>query len=122
VSLPGVVATLAALEPAGQEWLAALVAQLRDRRDQLVSGLRATAPGVRVVVPEAGYLLWADFSDTPLARAPAEHLREVGLRVSPGAEFGPNSATHVRLNFATSREGIDRIIDCVAKAVAKTGG
>ncbi len=121
-SLPGVVATLAALSDEGQGWLAALVVELEARRDQLVEGLQQAAPGVSVVVPEAGYLMWADLAATPLADTPAERLLAAGLRVSPGSEFGPGCAHHVRINFATSEEGVDRILDRIADAFAQSGG
>lgn len=119
VSMPGIVATLAALEDAGQEWLAALVAELHQRRDQLVSGLHEVAPAARVAVPEAGYLLWADFAASSIADDPAGSLLQAGLRVSAGRDFGPGADAHVRLNFATSREGVDRILECISEAIAE---
>ena len=120
-SLPGVVATLAALGDDGQAWLAALVEELRARRDQLVDGLQEVAPDAAVIVPEAGYLMWVDLAGTPLADDPAGRLLRAGLRVSPGPEFGPGHAAHVRINFATSKEGVDLILDRVADAVATAG-
>lgn len=118
-SLPGVVATLAALGDEGQAWLVALVEHLRARRDQCVSGLESLLPEASVVVPEAGYLLWADLSRTPLADDPAAQLMAAGLRVSPGPEFGPDYRSHVRVNFATSEHVIDQMLERVAEAIAK---
>jgi cystathionine beta-lyase len=119
-SLPGIVATLAALEPEGQDWLRALVEELRARRDQLVAGLVELLPEATVIIPEAGYLLWADLTGTVLHDDPAARLLAAGLRVSPGPEFGPDFTAHVRINFATSSEGVDRILECVARAVTDT--
>lgn len=118
-SLPGVVATLAALGGEGQAWLAELVEHLRARRDQIVAGLATLLPEASIVVPEAGYLLWVDLSRTPLADDPAGRLMAAGLRVSPGPEFGPDYRSHVRMNFATSEDVVDRMLERVADAITK---
>lgn len=117
VSLPGIVATLAALGEEGQAWLAALVTELRCRRDQLVDGLREMLPDEAVLVPEAGYLAWVDLEGTAIGSDPGSHLLAAGLRVSPGAEFDPRRSSHVRINFATSAAGVERILGRLQHAV-----
>ena len=53
-----------------------------------------------------------DFSNTPIADDPALHLLErarVGL--DPGINFGSQSSSYARLNFATTQELLDDAID-----------
>ncbi len=44
-------------------------------------------------------------------------LQRVGLRVSPGSEFGQGGEGHIRLNFATAPAVIDDIVARMATAV-----
>ena len=76
--------------------------------------MRPSAPTTMTPV-EATYLAWLDFSDTPLAADPAEPLLEIGrISAHGGGKFEPSAAAFLRLNFATSREILDMIIDRIA--------
>lgn len=107
------VATVAAWTE-GDAWLQDLVAQLQANRDAVTAW--ATEVGVGVQPAEATYLAWLDFSDTAIAADPAgEILRRGRVRLSPGPEFTDHTALSslefARLNFATSPERLDRILD-----------
>lgn len=109
---------LAALKDA-DAWLDDTLAYLRANRDHLVARVRADLPGVRVHPPEATYLAWLDFRDTPFADDPAQALLErarVGL--NDGASFGAAGRGFARLNFATSRAVVDEALDRIAAALA----
>ena len=97
-----------------QEFVPGLVAQLRERRDQLVGGLQRL-PGVSVATPSGGMYAWfrVDGEDDSLAfakRLVAEH----GLGIAPGSAFGPEGEGWLRWCFAArdpSRlaAGLDRL-------------
>lgn len=97
--------------------------QIRSNRDYLVSELPRRVPGLRTTSPDATYLLWLDFTDTPLAADPAGLLLEHGrVALNDGRAFGPGGEGHARLNFATSREILEEIvarIETAELAVAK---
>ncbi len=113
----GVVGTLTAWER-GDPWLGAVRAELVARRDQLVRRVAADLPGVRVDVPEATYLAWLDFRETGLGDDPAARLLEDGrVALSGGLQFGDQGAGFARLNFATSAEILDAVVDRVAAVV-----
>lgn len=126
VSSPGAVAAVAAWER-GEPWLELLRAHLGDRRRQLADRLAAEAPEIGWRQPEATYLAWLDLRATPVGRRgdiePADAIRaETGLVLSPGPDFGVHGHGFARLNFATSAEILDRIIDRLVVAVTGPGG
>jgi cystathionine beta-lyase len=118
VGSPGAEATLAAWT-AGRPWLADLRAHLTARRDQVAAALAAELPEVGFSPPQATYLAWLDLRPLGLGEDPAARLlsrARVGL--SSGTDFGPGGAGWVRLNFATSEQLLDEVLD---RIIAVTG-
>ncbi len=117
VGSPGAEATLAAWT-AGEPWLARVREHLSAQRDHLAARLSAELPAVRYDPPEATYLAWLDFRAMGLGDDPAEQLeRDARVALSHGHDFGPEGAGFARLNFATSREILDEIVDRIVAAV-----
>jgi cystathionine beta-lyase len=117
VGSPGAEATLAAWTE-GELWLEATRAHLTAQRDHLASRLSAELPEVGFALPEATYLAWLDFRGLSLGDDPARWLLEhARVALSAGPDFGPHGAGFARLNFATTREILDEIVDRIAAAV-----
>lgn len=115
VGSPGAEATLAAWTRA-EPWLDATVAFLTQQRDHVAQRLAAELPAARMVVPEATYLAWIDLSGADGGDEPADVLLERGrVALSKGTDFGIHGRGFVRLNFATSREILDAVIDRVVE-------
>jgi cystathionine beta-lyase len=126
----GVVSTLASLATRtawehGDDWLAAVLALLQVNRDRVVAWAHET-PGVRLHAPQGTYLAWLDLTGTGLAPAdPAgDVLRRGHVRLVPGADFRRHTpagtagtAGFARLNYATSPEILDQVLDRVGGAV-----
>ncbi len=97
----------------GDAWLAELVRGLQQNRDTITAW--AERVGVGVVPAEATYLAWLDFAGTPIATDTAAALLAAGVRLSAGPEFtahtGQDASSFARLNFGTSPERLDRILD-----------
>jgi len=110
VNVLGVEATRAAWV-LGDAWLAGVRAHLAAQRDRL--GARLAALPVRYRPPEATYLAWLEWPDLPDAYA---FFRDAGVELSAGPEFGA-TPSHVRLNFATSADVLDEILDRMAAAL-----
>jgi cystathionine beta-lyase len=117
----GAEATLAAWREGGP-WLAETVEHLTAQRDHLAARLVMDLPEVEFALPEATYLAWLDFRGLGLGDDPAafflEHAR---VALSPGPDFGPHGAGFARLNFATTREILDEIVDRMVGAVRDRG-
>lgn len=96
----------------GEHWLTTTIETLRANRDHVIARLHAEMPGVAVSAPQATYLAWLDFRDTPIADDPAAALLERGrVALSPGPDFGEAGAGFARLNFATHPKILDELLD-----------
>jgi cystathionine beta-lyase len=123
-NLFGVHAALAAWSPAARPWQRRLREHLADNRRQVMAALTGL-PGVRVLEPEGTYLAWLDVRD--VFGGPGEASREVvdgafrasGVRLSPGADFGPGGEGFVRLNFATSAEVLAQALERITAVVRR---
>jgi len=115
-----VAATMAAWTD-GDPWLAGILGLLDRNRRHLVERLTAEVPGLDVAAPDATYLAWLDCRALALPDEPYVVVRRAGVELSPGRAFGVTGAGFVRLNFATSPEVLDAVIDRVAGALAGTG-
>jgi cystathionine beta-lyase len=119
VSSPGAEATLAAWT-LGDEWLDATRARLQANRDHLAARLARELPQVGFTAPEATYLAWLDLRALGWGDDPAAVLLEkAGVGLSGGVQFGTAGAGFARLNFATTTELLDEIIDRIVRAVGQ---
>ena len=116
VSRLGVEATRAAWQD-GDDWLASVVAVLDRNRRLLGDLLAARLPAVDYVVPQATYLAWLDFRPLGLPDRPETLLRDGGVVLYPGPDFGPDGEGFARCNFATSATVLEAIVDRMAAAV-----
>ncbi|NTU71483.1 MAG: aminotransferase class I/II-fold pyridoxal phosphate-dependent enzyme [Coriobacteriia bacterium] len=117
VGTPGAMATRAAWTE-GELWLGAVREHLTAQRDHLAMRLASELPEIGFTPPEGTYLAWLDMRAYDLGDDPAKAILERGrVALSSGLDFGHAGAGWARLNFATSREILDEIIDRVASAV-----
>jgi len=115
----GVEAALAAWTPAGEGWLSALRDHLGANVRRVVQVVGERLPGVTVVAPEGTYLMWLDVSGTGLGADAGEAFARAGVRLSPGADFGPGGEGFVRLNVATSAEVLEEILRRMGSALPR---
>ena len=111
-NIMGVEASVAAWRD-GEAGLDALLPYLRANRDRVVEAV-AAMPGVHMQAPQATYLAWLDCREL-LERSSApnafERFLQGGVALNDGADFGTAGEGFVRLNFATSRGVLERILD-----------
>ncbi len=117
-NIMGVAASVAAWDH-GDEWVAAMVPYLQANRDRVVQVVNDEVAGVGTVTPEATYLQWLDCRELigsgRAEDAPAFFVAH-GLGFNDGAEFGEVGRGFVRLNFATSRRILDRVLERLVTA------
>lgn len=101
----------------GDEWLQRVLGYLELNRRRVADTV--CAAGIRHHPPEGTYLAWLDCTTLGLpGGSPYEFFLErakVGL--SDGAEFGSPGTGCVRLNFATSAQVLERILDRMTSAL-----
>lgn len=103
----------------GGPWLDALLAYLADTRDFVADRLHTRIPSIRLVPPEAGYLLWLDCRalgmDDDMLRDFFIHRCKLGL--NPGTDFGLGGSGFMRMNIGTPRRNVEAALDAIEVAV-----
>lgn len=98
----------------GTEWLSQLISYLHENYRILEKFFAENMPEVKVMKPEATYLIWIDFSaygisDDELNRK----LIEGGVGLNRGTQFGKQGSGFMRMNIgcprATLLEALERI-------------
>jgi len=114
------VATVAAWQDS-DSWLGDLAKTLTKNRTTVSKWFSASAPASRYYTPEATYLAWFDLPGLETdGSGPAAHLERIArVTLSEGAEFSTSlevdTSPFVRLNFATSPDNLDTILDRIAR-------
>jgi cystathionine beta-lyase len=113
----GIAASTAAFSE-GRPWLHDLVDYLDGNHRFLRERLGAALPGITHRAADATFLAWLDC--TALGHDdPAEHfLRRARVALSDGPPFGVGYDQFVRLNLATSRALLERIVGRMADSIA----
>ncbi|MCU0311713.1 MAG: aminotransferase class I/II-fold pyridoxal phosphate-dependent enzyme [Acidimicrobiales bacterium] len=116
----GIAASVAAYTD-GRDWLSDLLVHLDARRRHLVDLVANELPGVGYRAPEGTYLAWLDCAALGLDDPARFFLDHAAVAVNDGASFGLGAERHVRLNFATSTELLERIVTAMGAAVRARG-
>lgn len=93
----------------------AIVRNVRLLEDELAEH----APSVRVVRPDAGYLVWLDFRDAGLGDDPARVLIDTGrVALNSGLPFGEPGRGFARINLACNPSTVVEAVRRIAATVA----
>ena len=102
----------------GAEWLAEVRAYIEGNVTWMRETLAEQLPAAVMAPVQGTYLAWLDlraYSDEPEL---AEWLAEkAGIRVNGGVGYGAVGAGHIRVNVATSRGILERIVSQLATAL-----
>ena len=105
----------------GDEWLDSLMEYINGNLEFLLSYVKKNIPKAKVMVPDATYLVWIDFSDYKIdSRTLHKTLKYEGkIWLDEGYLFGKAGEGFERINIACPRktleEGLKRIKDCINK-------
>ncbi|UAJ77985.1 aminotransferase class I/II-fold pyridoxal phosphate-dependent enzyme [Leifsonia sp. ZF2019] len=119
-SILGLHANVAALSCL--EWRDALLDRLVDNLHVLETELARRAPSVRLVRPDAGYLVWLDFRATGLGDDPARVLIDEGrVALNSGLAFGEPGRGFARLNLACDPSTVVEAVRRIAATLDARG-
>jgi cystathionine beta-lyase len=119
-SILGLHANVAAF--AATYWRDAALERITANVELLAAQLAAHAPTVRLVHPDAGYLVWLDFRATGLGDDPAAVLREVGrVAFNSGPSFGAPGRGFARANLACEPATVVEAVRRIAHTLASHG-
>jgi cystathionine beta-lyase len=89
-----------------------VVSYIRQMQTKLVDALNQMPFPVKAALPEATYLLWADFRGTGWSQNEIQRflVEDAGLGFNRGDSFGDSGTGFVRINCAVSESRIDEAI------------
>ena len=104
----------------GGPWLEALKDYLEENIRLVREFLAEKLPRVKLVAPQAMYLLWLDFSAYGLAQAELDRrmTRRAGLWLNSGTMFGPGGEGFQRINVACPRSTVAEALERLGKEFA----
>lgn len=113
----GLVACQAAYEK-GEAWLNELKEYLKDNIKFVDNFLKEKLPKVKLIYPEATYLLWLDFNELNLDDETIENImiNEAKLWLSNGKEFGRIGKGFQRMNIALPRKKLEEALNNLEQA------
>ena len=103
-----------------EPWLEDLLVYLHGNVDYVRSFIAENIPAVRTVRQEGTYLMWVDFRELGFAshgKLMDWLVREAGLGLSNGADFGREGIGFARMNVATNRATLEKAMTRLAEAV-----
>ncbi|WP_314154401.1 aminotransferase class I/II-fold pyridoxal phosphate-dependent enzyme [Rouxiella badensis] len=92
----------------------------RERRILMMEGLQAI-PGLKLNEPEGAFYCFPSYSLPIPAIDMVALLREQGIAVRPGSEFGAAGEGHLRLSYAASKEAIAEGVKRLKRGLASLG-
>mgnify|MGYP001278401783 CR=1 FL=1 len=101
----GIEALIAAYNE-GEEWLDQLLEYLEGNLDFLTSFINERIPKLKVVKPEATYLIWIDCRSLGISSKELSEkiFKQGNLRINGGQTYGEAGEGFIRMNIACSRE------------------
>ena len=103
----------------GDDWRKQMICYIEQNIDFVDNYLKANIPQVKVIKPEASYLVWLDFSALGMEhKALVEFLiNEAHLAMNDGAMFGKEGEQHMRMNVGTQRSTLERALQNLKNAI-----
>ncbi|MDD1783613.1 PatB family C-S lyase [Enterovibrio sp. ZSDZ35] len=119
-SILGVIGMMAAYN-AGEEWLDALNAYVRDSHELVRSRLKEALPSVNYQAPDATYLAWIELSSLNLdmIQLQKDLIEHFNVAIMDGGVYGEMGRGYVRLNLGCSRSKVNAGLDALIGAIQR---
>ncbi|MCK5821082.1 MAG: PatB family C-S lyase [Bacteroidales bacterium] len=116
----GSIATQAAYTE-GSDWLAQLMSYLLNNRNYLHEFINTRLKPLRMLIPEATYMAWIDFSGLELSQDRLNYwlINEAKVAMNSGTLFGQGGEGYIRINFACPRSLLQEALERIEKAIKK---
>ena len=103
----------------GEEWRQQMIAYIEGNIDFVDEYLKENIPAVKIMKPQASYLVWMDFSDLGLEHSALVDMliNKARLAMNDGAMFGVEGEQHMRLNVGTTRAVLKQALDQLKEAI-----
>lgn len=103
----------------GEEWLGQLLAYIQKNIDFLVGYIEKNIPKIKMIVPEASYLVFLDFRELDLCQKGIVELcvDKAHLALNDGAMYGKEGEGFMRINLACPQSVIKQALEQLKNAV-----
>lgn len=105
----------------GEEWRQQMLRHIEGNIDYVEAYLKENIPAVKLIRPQASFLVWLDFSALGLEHKALINLllSEAHLALNDGAMFGQGGEQHARLNVGTQRAVLEQAMAQLKMAIDK---
>ena len=105
----------------GSDWLEQLLDYVEGNIDFVDRFFKENLPEVKVIIPEATYLVMLDFRELGLSNEELKKLmiEEAGVGMNDGASFGKEGDGFQRMNVACPRPVVEKALVNIEKAIKK---
>lgn len=103
----------------GEEWLNQAIEYIQKNIDFVDEFLQKNIPKIKVVMPEASFLIWLDCRELNLSQPELESffIHKAKLGLNSGTMFGKEGEGFMRLNVGCSLITLEKALDNLKKAV-----
>lgn len=103
----------------GSDWLEQLLDYLEGNINLVDSFFKEHLPEVKVIIPEATYLVMLDFRELGLSNEALRKLliEKAGVGMNDGASFGKEGDGFQRMNVACPRSVVEKALSNIKKAI-----
>ncbi|MCG3665298.1 pyridoxal phosphate-dependent aminotransferase [Aliarcobacter butzleri] len=100
-------------------WLDELLIYLEKNRDFVIEFVNKYIPQLKIIKPEATYLLWIDCSKLNIDSQPlVDKIYELGkVRLASGITYGKNAEKFIRINIACPKELLEDGLQRIQKTI-----
>lgn len=104
----------------GEQWLDQMLAYVEDNIDFVIDYCARNIPRLKVIRPEASFLVWLDFRNLLNCQTEIMDLLldKAHLALNDGTMFGAQGAGFARLNIGTPRCVLAQALDSLREAVS----
>lgn len=102
----------------GTEWLEQCLSYIQGNVDYMDEFLKANAPKIKVIRPQASYLVWLDCREMNMTQEELNRffVDKARLALNDGAMFGKEGEGFMRFNAGTPRSVIEQAMKQLAEA------
>ena len=103
----------------GEEWLTQAIEYIQKNIDFVDDYLQKNIPQIKVVMPEASFLIWLDCRALNLSQPELVNffIQDAKLALNSGTMFGKEGEGFMRLNVGCPRITLEKALDNLKKAV-----
>lgn len=111
--------TVIAAYTQGEDWLKQLLAYIQKNIDFLVEYIEKNIPQIKVIVPQASYLVFLDFRGLNLCQESIVDLcvDKAHLALNDGAMYGKEGEGFMRINLACPKSVVEKALNQLKSAI-----